>query len=349
MHLFIFAGGAGTRLWPLSRRSAPKQFAKIFEGKSTLQLAVERVRPFGVESVFVCTAEAYADTVREQLPELAEDHVMTEPARRDLGAAVAYHLLRAHRRGARGPIALLWADHLMQRPDVFVDALKRAEKMVTDDRDRIVFLGEQPRFPNHNLGWIHVGDERIDGTRAFLGWKYRPELDVCKAMFERGEWLWNPGYFIFDIETMLDLYRRHQPELMMLLGDMVDGRRSEADYAQAEKLSFDEAVIERMAPEHAVVIPVSMGWSDPGTLYAMKEALTQTPDGNLHRGAVMDHGSRDGFVYNECDDRPVVTVGLDGVIVVNAPDVVLVCHKDAVPEIKPLLARLEAEGFDHLL
>ncbi len=350
MKMILFAGGAGTRLWPLSRKAIPKQFAPFFEGRSTLQLAVDRVAPFGIQNLYISTREDYAPLVQAQVPALPNDHLLCEPTRRDLAAAVCLALLRLKQRGVHGTVAILWSDHLMQHPDRFASALQTAEELLEHDRERLIFLGERPRFANHNLGWIHTGARRDDGSHAFLGWKYRPELSECVRMHESGEWLWNPGYFVFDADVVLGLYAVHQPAMLHALQEAVTHpERLPEIYASCEVMHFDQAILEKISPSQAVVLPVSMGWSDPGTLYAMKEALAPSTEANVHVGNVIDHGSRDGFVYNECDDQTVVTVGLDGVIVVNTPDAVLVCHKDAVPDIKPVLARLEAEGLDHLL
>ncbi len=350
MKMILFAGGVGTRLWPLSRKALPKQFAPFFEGRSTLQLAVGRVAPFGVQNLYISTREDYAPLVRAQVPALPQDHLLCEPTRRDLAAAVCLALLRLKERGVHGTVAVLWSDHLMQHPDCFASTLRAAEELLERDRERLIFLGEHPRFANHNLGWIRTGARRGDGSHAFLGWKYRPALDECARMYESGEWLWNPGYFVFDVDFVLDLYATHQSTLLAALQEAVAHPERLAEiYAAVEMMHFDQAILEKIDPSQAVVLPVDMGWSDPGTLYAMKEALSPSPEANVHVGAVIDRGSRDGFVYNECDDQTVVTVGLDGIIVVNTPDAVLVCHKDAVPDIKPVLSRLEAEGLDHLL
>lgn len=345
MKVVIFAGGAGTRLWPLSRKATPKQFEPFFEGKSTLQLAIDRVRDFGLENIYISTNHAYVDIVAQQVPGLDPSHIFSEPAKRDLAAAIGLTLVRMKQQGVEGSIAMLWSDHLMDRPDVFVDALKRADQLIQEDADRFVFIGEQPRYANQNLGWIHVGDALSEDVRSFKGWKYRPELDACKQMFASGEWLWNPGYFIYDIDFVLGLYKAHQPDMLTALESMV-GNDAElnAAYETLPSMSFDNAIVENVDASQAVVLPVHMGWSDPGTLYAMKEALVESEEQNAEHGAVIAHETRDSFIYNEVDHQLVTTVGLDGVVVVNTPDSILVCHKDHVPKIKELLKRVEENG-----
>ena len=345
MKIVIFAGGAGTRLWPLSRKATPKQFEPFFEGKSTLQLAIDRVRGFGLENIYISTNHAYVDIVAKQVPGLDPSHIFSEPAKRDLAAAIGLTLVRMKQQGVEGSIAMLWSDHLMDRPDVFVDALKRADALIAQDPDRFVFIGEQPRYANQNLGWIHVGDELEPGVRAFQGWKYRPELDRCKEMYLSGDWLWNPGYFIYDIDFVLEQYKAHQPEMLAALEGMVnDEKKLSQAYSELPSMSFDNAIVEKVDASQAVVLPVHMGWSDPGTFYAMKEALVESEEQNVEHGAVIAHETRDSFIYNEVDHQLVTTVGLDGIVVVNTPDSILVCHKDHVPKIKELLKRVEEGG-----
>lgn len=346
MKRVIFAGGQGTRLWPLSRRATPKQFEPFFEGKSTLQLAVDRVRPFGMNDLFISTHERYVDLVCSQVPDISDEHIFCEPAKRDLAAAVCLTLLRLKARGAVGAVAVLWADHVMQRTDVFARALKKAEALVEQQPQRFVFLAETPRFANHNLGWMRLGEEEESGVYAFCEWKYRPSAETCNAMFQSGDWRWNPGYFVFDLDFALALYKEHQPIMLQSIQDMMDDEgQLKAHYGELEAIHFDHAILEKLEPKQAIVLPVDMGWSDPGTLYAMKELLTSSEDENVERGRVVTHNTRDAFVYNTNDDQLVTTVGLNGIVVVNTPDSVLVCDKRSVPEIKELLAKLDAQGF----
>lgn len=350
MKIVIFAGGAGTRLWPLSRKATPKQFEPFFDGKSTLQLAVDRVRSFGLENIHVSTNEAYVNLVREQVPDLPADQIYSEPAKRDVAAAVCLTLLRLKRQGVDGPIAVLWSDHVMEHPDRFVDVIKQADAYVQEHPDQFVFLGEHPRFANENLGWIRIGDEQQVGVRAFAEWKYRPALEDCKQMYVGGDWLWNPGYFFFDLDFVLGLYRAYEPDMIQLLEELADNESQLAErYAGVKAISFDNAILERIDASQAVVLPVDLGWSDPGTLYAMKELLAASEAESVEQGLTVTQDVTDALVYNTNDQQLVAVLGLDGVVVVNTNDAVLVCHKDHIPKIKPLLTRLEQDGLTRYL
>ena len=350
MKLIIFAGGLGMRLWPLSRKNSPKQFEILKDNKSTLEMAVDRVKDFGLENIYISTNEKYIDLVKKHIPDLNSNNILVEPARRDLAAAVGLTLMRLKKQGVVGTVAVLWADHFMEKEENFRIALKQGEEILKENSDKFIFLGETPRFANHNLGWIYTGKEIKDGQYEFLGWKYRPELLECEEMFETESWLWNPGYFVFDIDFVLGLYKKLKPEMYKALQFMVgDENKIRQEYKRLETISFDNAILEKVEPNQAVVLKVDLEWSDPGTLYALKEALVDKEDKNFTKGKVLLQESKDCFVYNEEKNKLVTTVGLDGYIVVNTKDAILVCHKSKVPEVKKMLGKFEEEGLEKYL
>jgi mannose-1-phosphate guanylyltransferase len=169
-------------------------------------------------------------------------------------------------------------------------------------------------------------------------------------MFESGDWMWNPGYFVFDIDFVLGLYKKFLPSMYIALEDMVnDEQKLEHEYENLESISFDNGIVEKVEPSQAVVLKVDLGWSDPGTLYALKEALTKKQDENYAKGNVILHETSDSFILNDEKEKLVATVGLEGMIVVNTKDALLVCHKDKVPEIKELLRKMGGEGLEKYL
>lgn len=341
MKLIIFAGGIGTRLWPLSRENSPKQFDKIFDGKSTLELAVGRVEAeFGAENIYIQTVESYVPVVREQVPQVPLENIIIEPARRNLGPAVCLAMTELEKRGYEGPIALLWADHLMKNHGEFINALRTGEQLILEDPNRFVFLGEKPRFANNNLGWIKVGD-RIDTIgetdyHSFSGWKYKPNALECRDMFEAGDYFWNPGYFITSVKFLIEQYKNLAPEIY---ADVVGG-----NYENAEATHFDRAIIEKVDLSHAVVLKTDMTWSDPGTLYALKEALEASNEENVCVGKVSVLDTRDSLIYNLEENKLVTAIGLDGMVIVNTPDALVVVPRDEVVKITDLVKKLREES-----
>lgn len=346
MKIIIFAGGVGTRLWPLSRENSPKQFDKIFSGQSTLQLAVGRVAPvFGLKNIFIQTVEQYTGIVKEQIPDLPADNIIIEPVRRNLGPAVCLAMLEMKKRSFSGSVAILWSDHLMEREDDFTYNLQLAEKLISDNSERFVFLAERPRFANNNLGWIKVGGKigeiEKNNYYSFAGWKYRPGPEECGRMFRSGEYYWNPGYFITSVDFLLGQYKNLAPQIY----GNVEGEK----YKEVEAVHFDKAIIEKVDLLKAVVLKTNMGWSDPGTLYALKEALETSREANVTQGQVVTLNVRDSLLYNFEKDKIMAVLGLEGMVIVNMADALIIVPKDEIINITELINKMKEEGLERYL
>lgn len=364
MKIVIFAGGTGRRLWPLSRQASPKQFEPIIGEHSTLQLAVERVRDvYGAQNIFISSNSRYQEMIREQLPALPPQNIIGEPERRDLAAAVGLamaHLFVAARESGADrsePVAILWGDNYMSDSETFVALLEAAERLLQDEKARIVFMGETPRFANENLGWIGLGEKlgEVEGRPyyAFNSWRYRPPLEEAKRMLEGKRHVWNTGYFVTTIGFVQSLYELYQPEMAARLAEIERSIGTAAyesvlaqRYPEIEVASFDDAILTHVAPEEAVVLHGEMGWSDPGTLYALKEALATGRQQNVEEGLVMALDSTDSLLLNYENDKLVAVIGLEGFIVVNMEDALLVVHKDRIPEVKTLVNRLQGTELE---
>jgi mannose-1-phosphate guanylyltransferase len=360
MKIVIFAGGTGRRLWPLSRKASPKQFEPILGEKSTVQLAVERVlETYGAENIFVSTNKRYQPLIREQLPELPAENVIGEPERRDLAPAVGMALahLAAASDDPNEPVAIVWGDNYMAQPDIFRELLASAEQLIEQGTAEIIFIGETPRFANENLGWIELGEkEGVVGDRpyfAFRSWKYRPPLEQAQEMFEGGGYVWNTGYFVTTIGFVQRLYNKHQPEMAGKLAEIEEaiGTDEYEDvldrvYPQMEIISFDDAILTHVGTDEAVVLHGEMGWSDPGTLYALKEALAADPEANVEEGLVLSEDSADSLLLNYEKDKLLAVIGLEGIIVVNTEDALLVVPKDKIPQVKQLVNSLQGTDLE---
>ena len=217
MKIIIFAGGIGTRFWPISRRKFPKQFQKIFNNKSTLELTWQRLAPdFGAQNIYLQTVPEFKDLIIEQLPQLKPENIIIEPLRRNNGPAVCLATQSLIAKKISGPVAIIWADNIIRKEDELVNSLKAAEKLIQESGQRFIFLAEKPRFANNNLGWIHVGQKLGQIGEAdyfkFLAWKYKPQQAECDKMFKSGEYFWNPGYFITSIEFLDNQFKTLAPD-----------------------------------------------------------------------------------------------------------------------------------------
>jgi mannose-1-phosphate guanylyltransferase len=246
-----------------------------------------------------------------------------------------------------GPVALLWSDHLMDNVPHFTDSLKTAEKICTDDPKKVVLISEKSRFPNNSLGWINFGKKNADGSYKFVGFKYKPDYAKCEEMFESGEWDWNPGYMVYDVDHALSLFKTFVPEvydgLMKIydaIGTVREGHVTSEVYPNIPKIHHDHVVAENLTSKDAVVVRSNMGWSDPGTLYALKEALVKKEADNLEMGNVRTMTTTDTMVINEEPGKLVATIGLDGMVVVNTHDVLIVVPKTEILKVTDLVQKL---------
>lgn len=350
MKVVIFAGGSGRRLWPISLKSSPKQFEPIIGEKSTLQLAVDRVVDVvGAENVFISTNERYIPLVSKQLPMLPTHNFIGEPMRRDLAAAVGLAITHILHHGEEDePLGILWGDNYMERVPTFQKVLRSAEKIIDGKRANIVFMGETPRFANDNLGWIGLGQkmEEVDGLDcyAFDSLTYRPPLADCQQMFANKTHVWNTGYFVTTPGYVWQQYAKFQPSMHGKLAQIraTIGSDAYADtlsqqYPTLDELSFDDAVLTHLAPTDVQVLYAEMGWSDPGTLYALKEAIEPDPTKNVTRGLIVNEGSQDCLLYNDEAGKLLAVIGLEGMVVVNTEKSILVVHKDQIPLVKKLV------------
>lgn len=360
MKAIIFAGGVGTRLWPLSRKKSPKQFEKVIGDKSTLQLAVERLVPdFQWEDIYISTGERYVAQVKEQLPQIPAENIIGEPEAKDVGPAVGLVMAHLEKKHPNTPIVILWSDHMIRESQFFIKILNKCKKIITKISNKIIFIGQKPRFASQNLGWIKFGASMDESegihTFKFENFHYRPDLETAEKYLNNGHYAWNVGYFVTTPRFLWKLYKLLQPEMYSLLSEInksignADYKRNlEKNYALLPKISFDNAILEKINTDDAMVISENLGWSDIGAWEALKEALQVTPDQNVTQGKVLLTDCRDSLVYNYTDQM-VVTIDLNGFLVVNTRDVVLVCHKDSVPKIKKLVEKLANSENDHLI
>jgi mannose-1-phosphate guanylyltransferase len=361
MKALIFAGGAGTRLWPLSRKKSPKQFEKIVGDKSTLQLAAERLMPeFKPEDIYISTNERYKKIVEEQLPQIPKKNFIFEPEKKDVGPAIALATGLFSRQFADVPIVILWSDHLVKKNDLFKKIIRTAGKEVEKDKNKIIFIAHKPRYPSVNLGYIHIDKKikEIDGISfyKFLGFKYKPDDELAKKFFNSSAYAWNLGYFVTSSLFIYNAFKQLAPNIYQSIEKIV-GFYGKADYeeklkkhySEIEPINFDNAILENLDKKYAEVVVEDIGWSDIGAWEALKEALETFPYENVIRGRVFLDHVRDSLVYNYENEKLIVGIDLDETIVVNTNDVLLITKKSSVAKIKKLVESFEGTENETLI
>jgi mannose-1-phosphate guanylyltransferase len=346
MKAVIFAGGIGTRMWPISRTSTPKQFEKMVDMKSTLQLTVERLRPeFAWNNIYISSGKEYIKIIREQLPNIPLENIIGEPMMRDVAPAVGYALSIISKKDDNTPVAILWSDHILNDVAKFKKVLIAGGAYIKNNPDVFLFLGHSPRFANQNLGWIETGKAKgkINGfpIYTFKSWKYRPNLVLANNFLRSKRYYWNPGYWVVKPAFVLQQYKRFKPDMyqkfqkiMLAYGTNKFQKVLEEVYPTMEKISFDDAILESLEPEKAVVLTADFGWSDIGTWQALKEALQKNKQGNVIKGEVYIDKCCDNLIYNYNKKQLIVALDLKGLVVVNMDDILMICNQESMPRIK---------------
>lgn len=349
MKAIIFAGGVGTRLWPLSRKKTPKQLEKIIDNKSTLELAVERLLPeFKPSDIYISTGIDYIDKVAEQLPILPKENIIGEPVKRDNGPPVAVVTSYIAKMNPSEPVVILWSDHLVKHETVFKQIVLTSGEIMEKDPNKMIFIGQKPRFASDNLGWIETGAvKQIENNitfREFSAFKYRPDEETAREYFKKPNYCWNLGYFVTTAGFLENLFKVHAPEIHAVANKIAEGSTPKefhkllnAHYQEMPEINFDKAVLEFLDKDAAYVVIEDIGWSDIGAWEALKEALSGRHTDNVTKGNVQLEDSTDNLVYNFEGDKFIVGIDLDDMVVVNTKDVVLVGKKTSISKVKKIV------------
>jgi len=356
-HAVIMAGGAGTRLWPLSRGARPKQLLSVVGGKSLLRLAYERmvglVEPANIR---ICTGSAYRDVVLEHLPELGPDQLIGEPVGRDTANAVALAGAVIEAEDPDAVIAFVTSDHVIEPVAGFQASMRTGFETAERLPDALVTFGIVPTSPNTGLGYIEVGDVLGDApgeVHAVTGFTEKPDADTAARYVDSGRFWWNSGMFVWRAGTVLDAMSSTLPDSVTALRAVAahwcePGRddRLSAVFPGLRKISVDYAVLEPTArgenAARVVAVPLRIDWLDVGSWPALAQVLRADLDGNVVEGASVLVSSEGNIVVSDDPSHLVATVGVSDMIVVHTRDVTMVCPRAEAQRVKELVARVEA-------
>lgn len=348
LHIIILAGGLGKRLWPVSRRSLPKQFLDIFgTGETMLQTAVSRaIRLVGEENVLVVTSKEFQDITVSQLPSLSKDNILLEPVHRNTCPAAAWAVHRVKTRHPEHAVAIMPSDQLILHEDRFERSLRQGAEYVRN-HDTVVSVGVTPTRTEPGYGYIQVGeaiahDELVGAkVKSFIE---KPEREFAKMLIESGEFLWNTGIYMARSGYIAEQFKTLLP---VVLRDVTGTMEEENEfvrlnYSKYPNLSLDLAILEKM-PDRTV-LHADFGWADIGTWHGIYEALANDADDNVvvnEKSRVIAENSACNVLYLQ-DGKLAVISGMDGMIVAEKDNVLLICPKgDSSAMVRKFLAKIE--------
>jgi mannose-1-phosphate guanylyltransferase len=343
----ILAGGSGTRFWPASRRGRPKQLLALDGRRSLLAETVERLAPLvPAERIWISTTRELAPAVAAELPEIAAERIVVEPAGRNTAPAIGWSLHRMGAEARAGAVAVLPSDHRIGAPAEFRAALERAFA-AAEREDRVVTLGVVAARAETGFGYLELDPAPVsaDGLRRVARFREKPDRAAAERHVAAGD-LWNAGMFVFRGESFLAHLARLAPALAAGLDRLADepGRVDEL-YPQLPSISVDYAVMEKL--DGILSVPLDCGWDDLGSWSALYDVLPPDAGGNRLRGDVVSVDARDNLLV--ADAGTVAVLGVEGLVVVRTADAVLVVPRERAQEVRRLVDRLAAAGRTDLL
>ena len=336
------AGGIGSRFWPASRQSLPKQFLDITgTGKSLIRLTFERfLNLCPAENIFIVTNKQYRELVLEHLPELDATQILCEPSRNNTAPCVAYAALKLHNLNPSANMVVAPSDHIILNEEKFTETLSRALDFGAAN-DALLTLGIEPSTPHTGYGYVQFDKEQENGIHKVVRFTEKPDLAKAKAFLLSGEYLWNAGIFIWKTEHVLKAFQQHAPEIFDILskGSSHYNTSSEQDfidehYPTTPNISIDYALMEKA--ENIYTIPSSFGWSDLGSWGALYEELDKDAQGNvINTDRIIAEDVNDCLVRVP-KDKLVIIKGLEDYLLIDEGDVLLVFPKSQEQEIKQI-------------
>ena len=355
-YVAIMAGGIGSRFWPMSRTSYPKQFLDILNtGRTLIQSTHDRFKKFiPLENIYIVTSEEYVEIVRDQLPEIPAKNIVAEPSRKNTAPCIAYISYKLQQLNEKGTLICAPADHIILDDTAFTKVCLEALSFVKAHK-ALITLGIKPTHPNTGYGYIQFEQQPAsDNVYKVKTFTEKPNADLAKTFVSSGEFLWNAGIFVWQVNNIVAAFEKHLPELAEIFEAEKTLFNTEKEKSAIEKIyplctnvSIDYAVMEKA--ENVYIIPSSFGWSDLGTWNSAHENMEKDYLGNAVSGSeVMVIDATHNMVHVP-NNKLVLLQGMNDYIIVDTEDVLMICKKEKEQEIKQYVAEIKRNKGDKYL
>ena len=339
------AGGVGSRFWPFSRESFPKQFHDVLgTGSSLLQQTVERFDKICLkENIFVVTNKKYADLVKEQLPFITDDQLLLEPVGKNTAPCIAYASYKIYKTNSEANIIVAPSDHVILKEKVFEEKIQDAISF--SDNGALVTLGIKPTRPDTGYGYIQYekSDSLAQKVKRFTE---KPNLELAKVFIANGDYVWNAGIFIWKASSIVHAFQSLLPDLHKIFSNInyySGDEQNEIDkvYPTATEISIDYGIMEKATNVHVVLSDI--GWSDLGTWKSLYEIQDKDNDDNVLDGNIKTYNTKDCIIKSP-KNKLVVTNNIKGLIIAEYENVLMVCKKSDEQRVKQFVTDLKNKG-----
>lgn len=346
VYALIMAGGVGSRFWPSSRKTKPKQFLNLIGDQSLLQQTVSRISPvIPEERILVITNASYTELVKSQVPEIPEENIIGEPIGRDTAPCVAFTSKMIYEKDPEATLVVLPSDHYVNDGETYRKVIQAGIEKAAEG-DNLLTIGIKPFRPETGYGYIQIVEEAAEKSNSLAIHKVKtfaekPDLQTAARFLESGDFLWNSGMFIWRVDTILSELSQHLPDIYAACRNVKTGSAEEIKqfYDISLSISIDYGVMEKS--DSVFVIPADFGWSDVGSWMSVYELRDKDQNGNVVEASQTAlYESHNCYIQSE-NDRIVSVVGLQGIAVIDTNDALLVCRLDASQQVKQVYESLK--------
>jgi len=361
MKAVILAGGQGTRLWPMSRSDRPKQFFSLISEEPLVRDTYLRLlRWFDSSDIYFAVSPSFVPMLKEAFPEVEDDHIIVEPAKRDTGPAMGYAAAILELSAPDESIVFIPADHWIKDQELYLRCFQVGDDLI-QKTGKMLDIAIAPTFPSTVLGYTQVGEryrETFDDIEVFnfKGHVEKPDYETAKSFLEDGNYLWHANYYMWTPRKFMEAFETYAPAiggtLRTIQNDLTEGRRDRIEelFLQLPAISIDYAVTEKMNPEDVLIIKGEFGWSDIGAWDTLHEQSKDSADEqkNVTKGRVVTVDSQDNLIYAS-EGRLIGAVGVSNMVVIDSGDAMLVCPKNEAQRVKELLEEIKKLGHKDIL
>ncbi len=347
------AGGGGTRLWPQSRESKPKQFSKIIGDKTLFEQTLDRFKDFDIKDVYIALGRKHLEAAKTLAPQIPDENYIIEPCKRDTGPAMAYVCLNLLEKYGDETIAFIPSDHFIGDNDKFMQTISVADKLI-QNTGKLLDISVAPNFPSTVLGYTKIGEKYLqeNGTEIykFLSHTEKPDFETAKKYLEDGSYLWHASYYMWTPRKFIEAFEKYAPQILDHVKRIIDANKNNDDKTiedtcdVMESISIDYAVTEKINSEDVLIIKANFTWSDIGAfdvLYDAQKSKTDEEKNLIQANWVGIDCS--GCLIKGAADKMIATIGIDDIVIVDTENALLVCKKGSAQEIKKIINKLKED------